>query len=261
MKRYNWLACTLASALFLVGCKDSPPPTPQPPPSDGFLVRTFEQDFVNGIPTAPARIVPGISFAGKFEFQVPNALFVGIHNTCGGTTDPLGFFPCPNVTIPGVWSFIELSGPCFGRGDILEQTIFPRDHVFLVCKTNLQTFLVIPDTEDVNSTSPTIEMTGVGMDSTYGMPVIQFGDWGGNVVASTNTTAINSDGTWVQAPTPYLGNIYSGTYLVVVSNVQADGSLMRVGAAWMVVMGNEPPPPPPPDPDPTPCGDGPCLIY
>ena len=263
MKRINLLAFILGSALVFVGCIESPSPTPAGPPSDGFLVRTLEQDFVNGIPTAPAHVAPGINFGGQFQFQSPAAMFVGVNGTCSHITDSLGFASCPNAKIPGHWSFEEINGPCFGKGNILEQNISPRDTVLILCITDLQVFGVAPDTMDVNSPSPTIEMTGVGMDSTYGMPVMQISDSNGDVVASTNATAINGDGTWVQAPTPSVGNFYSGTYLVVVSNVQADGTLMRVGAAWMTLLGNDPPPPPPPDPDPTPspCDNGPCMVY
>jgi len=189
---------------------------------------------------------------------------VGTIDTCTGTTDSFGLYPCPNRKIPAIWIFQELSGPCFGKGNILEKTINPGDTVLILCILDFRQFFLTSDTMDVNSPPPAIEMTGVGMDSSYGMPVMQITDSDGNVVTSTSATAINGDGTWIQAPTPSIGNLYSGPYLVVVSNVQADGTLMRVGAAWMTLYGNDPPPPPPPpdpDPTPTPCGDGPCLIY
>lgn len=259
MKKIQWIGFILVNALVFVSCKEPPPPTPPPLPSNGFLVRTLEQDFLNGIPTAPAHFVPGIIFRGQWEFQSRPAPYVGTIDTCDGATDLLGFYPCVNAKIPAIWVFQEFNGPCFGKGNILEKTINPGDTVLLICITDLRSFFLASDTMDINSPSPTMEMTGIGMDSTYGMPVMQIADADGNVVASTSATAINGDGTWIQAPTPGIGNLYSGPYLVVVSNVQLDGTLMRVGAAWISLYGNDPPPPPPPDPDPTPCGDRPCL--
>ncbi|HBB87355.1 MAG TPA: hypothetical protein DC047_07045 [Blastocatellia bacterium] len=83
------------------------------------------------------------------------------------------------------------------------------------------------------------------------MPVIKFIDLGtGNIANSAIASGINSDGTWIEAPAPYFGFVYSGQYVALVYNVKEDGSLFAIGGDWLDIYGNDPPPPPPTDPCP-----------
>jgi len=259
MKREIFVLLIMGALVASTACRTTPPPPPPTPPT-GFNVRTFDQDFVNGIPTTPPIPSPGIGFNGNFAFQLGPT--TGTLENCAGTTDVSGFFPCPDRKTPAAWVFNILSGFCFGQ--TTEGDIFAGDLVGLNCEHHFRQFFISPETLDVNAPPPTFEFTGDGMNSTYGMPVIKWVDGAtGAIIATTTASAISPDGTWLQAPMPYLGLPYSGQYAAFVFNVMPDGSLEETGGDTIDFFGNDPPPPtppPPPDDDP-PCGDGPCLIY
>lgn len=94
------------------------------------------------------------------------------------------------------------------------------------------------------------------------MPVIQYYDqYSGIFVASTTAFSVATDGSSLQAYTPDLSGVYTGSYNIVVSNVAGDGSHSVVGVAPFSACCVDPPPPDPP-PDPPPCGEGRvCEVY
>jgi hypothetical protein len=251
MKRLIQVMLILGSLLASVGCsRDSPP-------ANGFTMLTQDQDSVNGVLLAP-RTAPHIQFTSHFAFGNPT---VGTLTDCSGETDGNGLFPCANRKAPGFYAFTFVSGFCFG--EFISLSVQPADFAYPTCLRVVRTLGLAPNSIDVNAPPATIEITGEQMSGNYGMPVVRIVDpWSGNIVASATASTLSADGTWMQAPTPYLGSVYSGQYLATVSNVVAGGSLEVVGAAWLEVYGNDPPPPPP-----DPCGPGyggivmPCDAY
>ncbi|HKR13403.1 MAG TPA: hypothetical protein VJT15_15170 [Pyrinomonadaceae bacterium] len=121
-------------------------------------------------------------------------------------------------------------------------------------------FATAPGAVDLMSPPATMEMTGTGLVTTYGMPRIEYRDpYNGALVAVTTATQVRKGG-WLTMTTPDLSAVYSGTYNVFVSNVTADGGYEQVGGGTVDTYGRdyvyEPPPPP------GGCGcppDGPCL--
>lgn len=91
------------------------------------------------------------------------------------------------------------------------------------------------------------------------MPLVDYYDEDGNLVAEVQASSVAPDGTWLTVNTPSSLSNTSGEYLAVISNVRYDSTVEMIGSVTLYVYGIEPPPPPPPDPGP--CGDGPCLIY
>jgi len=157
--------------------------------------------------------------------------------------------------------FAFTSGFCFGRES--EADVHAGDFIGFVCEHHFRQFFISPESINVNAPPATIELTGDGMNTTYGMPVVKWADsWTGQIIATTTAWSVSPDGTWLQAPTPYLASQYSGQYVVFVFNVMPDGSLQETGGDQLDLWGNDrPPDPPPPDPDPAPCGNGPCIVY
>ena len=239
------LSVPILAAFFAFSCPPPPPPIGGPP-LDGFQVQTYYQEFLNEAPTTPARLLPYTFVETHYLFSTQPTH--GTETTCNDTTNFQSLFQCPNTKLPAVWEFTFGSGPCWGISDATNVDIQPASKVGYVCEIHHHRFGLSTVSIDVSAPPPTIQFTGFGMDATYGMPVIKFlnletGD------ESTNTTAsaINGDGTWLEASTPYLGFTYSGQYVAIVYNVKSDGSLEGVGGDWLEIYGNDPPPPPPSD--------------
>ncbi|MEK6321561.1 MAG: hypothetical protein AABN33_07755 [Acidobacteriota bacterium] len=251
MKKLIYLLLIVGSFLITVAFSCGPTPPP-PPPSNGFTVLTTEQQVVNGIAMGPRTV--SREFASEFLIEnPPGNPTIGTLGHCSGTTNSAGLFPCPDRMVPAIWSLTEFTGFCAGQ--TILYNVFAGGFLNANCSIEINTFGISPDSVDANAPPATIEITGYGMSSSYGMPVIQIVDSYGNAV--TSTTATSCTGSWLQAPTPYLGYVYSGSYVAMVYNVGYGGDLQLVGGAWLYIYGNSPPPP-----DPDPCfGVYPCDIY
>lgn len=248
------LCVPVVAAVLALAC---PPPAPPPAPPNGFLVQTQIQEFVNGIPTTPPLLLPFVGLHTQFYFASQPT--IGTLTTCTGVTDGLAHLNCPDRRVPAVWEFIFTSGPCFGIGNVNNVDIPPGGLVGFRCELFFGRFSLSHSSMDVGSPPPTFTLTGDGMSSTYGMPVLKFVNTEtGEIEATVTATSLNPEGTWLQAPTPFLGFMYSGQYVVVVQNVKSDGSLEGLGGDWLEIYGNDPPPPPPP-PCPAPQPDEPAM--
>ncbi len=205
----------------------------------------------------------------------PNVQVIGNFQGFNGLGDPCGNIQSFNITTgsdgkkhdsdwaaPAVWNFTRNGGHAgcglkffFGRAVSCGQTA-PLD-----CASALA-FAAAPDSIDVNAPPATATFAGEGLDTTYGMPTIEFYDEYGTFFNQTTASAVSADGTWLQAAVPSLAGLYSGIYTVVIVNATADGSRNAVGTSSIWVYGNDlPPPPPDPDPDPGPCVGGVCQVY
>lgn len=224
---------------ILNGC--SPPPPSPPPPQIGFAIHTSQQTVINGV-AGPVQNSPGISLRG--DWITDQGAVTGTITNFIGFTNAFGRVNVTDGRSPAIWLFQERTGPCSGQ--VLDAPVSPGTTAELLCEIRINTFVITPSYIDLNSPPVVISMSGDGMDATYGMPQVIFCNTNGYDVASTTAPAISFDGTWLQAPTPYLGFLYSGTYRVVVRNVMPNGSLQTIGGAWVDIFGNDPPPPPDP---------------
>ena len=85
-------------------------------------------------------------------------------------------------------------------------------------------------------------ITGQAFDATYGMPEVDYFDSNGYLVGAVQATSVSSDGTSLQANTPDLSSVYSGTYQVKVVNKAYNGYYMNiVGSASMTGWGRDRP--------------------
>jgi len=150
---------------------------------------------------------------------------------------------------------VFLDGPCFNHA-IIESV---GDYAPLPCLNRPPgSFAFVPATADAQAMPSSFTISGDGIDGTYGMPLVDFYDEYGDLMASISATDLGIDGqgtTWLSSNPPYL--TYNGTYFAVVSNVLADGSFDIVGVATVDVINGQDLPPllgPSPTPDPGPCG-------
>lgn len=239
------LCVPIGLALLAFGCPSSTPP---PPPPDGFSVQTQYQEFVNEIPVAPPVLLPLVSIKSTYAFTTPGVPTTGTLTNCDGFTDTLAILQCPSRVVPGTWIFTFLSGPCVGISDNSPFDIPAGSRLGYRCEIHHRRFFLSVSSMDVNAPPASVAVTGVGMSNAYGMPVIQFVNTAsGAIVATTTASSINNDGTWIQAAMPNISSAYSGQYVAVVYNVQANGTLLGVGGDWIDFYGNDPPPGDPPD--------------
>ena len=176
---------------------------------------------------------------GQFSFQ--------------GNTNGDGKFNVSDGRVPASWRLTRFGGQP-GCDRLI--TSFPLSlscgaEVTINCGAG-SVFAMTPGEIDINAPPPTAAFTGEGVNTTYGMPTIEFYDEYGTFFNQTTASTVSADGTWLQAAIPSLAGLYSGTYTVVIVNATADGSRNAIGTASVWLYGNDMPPPPP-DPDPDPC--------
>jgi hypothetical protein len=261
MKRL--IAVFLAWAVVMMtGC-----PTPTtPPPSTaggGFFISTF-----TSFNLSPPVIAPLTQIQLSWKKDLPGA--VGDSQTQIITTNSTGLGIVPNGRAPATWHFkwlFSLTGPCEGQElDANAKEI--DDDVGLLCTvtdfpSGAQTATAsgMPDYQfspnpiaTDRSTGDEAFILGSGFNKQFGMPLIQYFDLSGNLVAQTNADAIAADGTWMSAPVPDISQLSVGTYVGFLNNANSSGGYDILGAVSLQVA-LPPPPPPPPDP----CPGGRCI--
>lgn len=102
---------------------------------------------------------------------------------------------------------------------------------------------VSPSSVDLTAPPSAFTITGQDMSGEYGMPKVEYFDNYGILIGSVTATAVASDGTWVQANTPDLSSVYSGTYQIRVTNMRSDGYYLDlVGSGTVNAWGRDEPP-------------------
>ncbi len=218
-----------------------------PPPTTGFYVNGVNVFFALD---GSLQIAGGTSVQGFWEFDEASAQG-STTNFPAQFTSPGAYFNVLNGRVPARWRIFPV-GACVA-------TTNPERDVTANSRQNAQCLVVVaffaadPSSVDLASPPPVVTLTGGGFDATYGMPVIQYFDqYSGVLVASTSAFAVSSDDSLLQANTPDLSSVCTGSYNIVVSNVAADGSTSVVGVAPMDASngscggGYDPPPDPPP---------------
>lgn len=254
MKGIMKLTVILALGLSASGCWifDGP---------DGFKIKTTFTTPPSPTQSLIASPDPNVSVQGLWQGDNGFGSLCGEQLGAFGTTDGEGKLDVPNGRVPAVWSFTRFGGHT-GCGTIsfINRSISCGSEVRLNCGSAF-VFAMSPDSIDVNAPPATATFTGEGVDTTYGMPKIEFYDEYGTYFDQTTATTVSADGTWLQASVPSLAGLYSGIYTIVIVNATPDGSRNAIGTASVWVYGNDMPPPPP-DPEDDPCvqtKDGPSL--
>lgn len=85
-------------------------------------------------------------------------------------------------------------------------------------------------------------VTGQSFDTTYGAPKVDYFDSNGYLVGSAYANSVSGDGTSLGANMPDLSNVYSGNYMVKVTNMTYEGYYTHVvGSATMTGWGRDRP--------------------
>lgn len=162
--------------------------------------------------------------------------------------------PCPinDGRVPARWTIIAGPfGECFGQITDPNMDVSAGETKTARCVVPgiIFPFSTNPAPVNLQSVPASFDMTGSNLDTTYGMPHVEYFDaYSGEIVGSVDATAVSGDGSWLQAPTPDLSQVYSGSYNILISNRQSDGSLAYVGTSSVDTYGRDFIYEPPPDP-------------
>lgn len=107
--------------------------------------------------------------------------------------------------------------------------------------TRPRVFFATTSSFNLQSPPATFTFQGEGIDITYGMPRVDYYDQYGNSVGSAMATAVAPDGTWVQANTPDLSQVYSGNYEVQICNMTWTSYYQPFGEATLNAWGRDRP--------------------
>jgi len=186
-----------------------------------------------------SRFAPGINVNGGRKFDLPNA--TGSVTFFQAFTDSHAHYFVTSGRAPANWFFGEANGPCAGKVTNNSADIYPGQEDVECILDGILPFSVSPDT--INGASPpgTMTVSGSGIDTTYGMPQVVIYDEAGSLMYASAADTIASDGSW--ATFSQVPALYNGNYLVIVQNVQSDGSLANLGDGVLGVFGNPLPPP------------------
>ena len=231
------LATTLACVTILVGCGD--PTLPPATRGGGFILQTLY-------------VAPGTSIAAWSPYVQIGATWSS--DLPGATGDPAGFLETTDLTglgsaagkrAPAEWTFSWKAGgqdPNCSKTKSFKAEVTINNITDIVCH-----YVPIPDLEDgpVLGFSPgtlyearlplSVTGTAPGISSQYGMPLLQYFDLNGTLIAQTSASSV-SGGNTLTANTPNLSAVPSGIYGGLIQNAQAGGSYSVVGGGAEFVV-------------------------
>ncbi len=184
---------------------------------------------------------------GNWQFDNGNALGnTRTFSMCCGS------LPVTDGRVPARWTITAgLPGECIGQISNSNVDVVANDSILAQCLIPgiLFPFTMSPGAVDLQAPPASMQMSGSGLVTTYGMPRIEYRDpYTGALVAVTTASKVSRDGNSLIMATPDLSAVYSGTYSVHVSNIMADGSFEQVGGTTVDAYGRDyeyvPPPPP-----------------
>ncbi len=207
-------------------------------------------------------IAPVTQVQGTWLKDLPGAQ--GNASVFNITTNPFGLGIADNRRAPAEWRFKWIFSPtalCDGQ-TVDAVAHFIDDDVGLLC--SVITVGGVPQSASVNamadyvfSPSPVATdgssgteavIVGPGFSTQFGMPLLQYFDLNGNLVAQTSADAVAADGSWMSSPIPDISQLPVGTYVGFLNNANASGDYDVLGVTSVRVV----PPllPPPQDPCP-----------
>jgi hypothetical protein len=247
------------ASLFVLSaysCTNSLPPTTSGP---GFLIETEFFSLEGSLfPTPVGNVVTGWTWKN----DVAGFTAVGDASPFQNQTNVIGIGVSDNGRVPALWDVSWKSGgppecigapedPVLGQfqsnpGRITEVICFERPNTDSVQLQSQQTFTFNPSPIYTDGSSgSTATISGSGLSTQYGMPLLRYFDMTGNLVTQTNVTAVASDGSWATAPIPDVSQLQLGGYAGFIYNANASGGYDYLGTTSVMVL--DPPPPPPPD--------------
>ena len=202
--------------------------------------------FTNFIPLeGPIVVTPGVGLQGTWlPPDKPGA--VGSASPFTVVTDLEGFAAVPNGRVPADWHIVWSSGPipgCDGHSTTVSPALFGSTEEVDCFEEVIPVpgFSASPNPLYQNALATVLTITGSGFSSAHGMPVVQYYNLQGNLIAQETATAIASNGTWIDGPVPSsVTSVPAGAYAGVIKNANASGGFDYVGTASISVYQHPP---------------------
>ena len=239
------LGCLLfLSVLIIGGCEDNPPPTlPPATPGGGFIIESSAS--LNGsIPLTEAYVNIGSSW------QSDELGASGDPTSFNADTGALGLAAANGKRAPAIWAFTWLASPPETQGCIghVTTTIVALNEVVNVICTitavaesvsaTTSSFQMSPNPVYITTPPSTATVTGNGLSSTYGMPMIQYYTLDGTFVAQETASSV-SNSTSMQISGFNVSQLPVGTYAAFVSNAGPNGTYTYIGNGAVEVADGE----------------------
>jgi hypothetical protein len=176
---------------------------------------------------------PDIAFTANLQ-EALSTQTQGTTTYFSDVTDDNGYYEAVNGVVPANWGVSESSGPCAGGSTVVATSNSQTQD--LDCIATVLGFFLVPGDLKEASPPPNLQITGIGMSTTYGMPRVQIFNSVGTKVAEVAASSVTNNGTVLTAPTPNLSGLPTETYGLEVLNVQSNGSLTPVGATPVSII-------------------------
>lgn len=242
----------LLMALVCSGCPGSQQ-FPSTTPGGGFYVQTFGRDDTTNSVTFT---VSGITVHGAFDHDNATCLGTPVGDAYGpngwtitGASDS-SVLKVTNGRVCAYWNLSwESSAPWPGCATTPPVNAYvplslPYQYAIgLVC-VNKAVIIIDSAPGIIFSPSPTytdvpsgtVTATGPGFSGAYGMPLFQYFDQNGNLVAQQNATSVASDGNSASGPVPSnISSVPPGFYVGRVSNAASGGSYTFLNTGGVIV--------------------------
>jgi hypothetical protein len=241
MKIKSSFFISLLVVIAVSACNDTPT-LPAPTPGGGFIIET---NFfpVNSGPITP---VGGIDVHGDWNNDEPGAQ--GDPLSFDRITNSLGLASVDNGRAPAQWNMEWKSGGPAGCVGL--RNLFPTNPGRVTEVTCFEQIVSLQSTADfafsptpIHTVSPpsTVMISGSGLSSQFGKPLLQYYDLSGTLVAQTNAGVVASDGSWLQASVPAnVSQLAGGVYAGFIYNANASGGRDYVGVAAVRVIAPTP---------------------
>ncbi len=240
----------LLLALSCCGC-EPPKQLPQTTPNGGFYVETWGQDARSTSTNPVPFTVSNVQIQGQWQDDscAPPFAPAGDASTWTYPSNPI--IIVWNGRTCAHWKFFWQSGiPWAGcaslsgaigyvPGGTPYDTVMNYTYILYDTGPILSDALGIgfsPNPTFTDVTSGTITANGAGFSSTNGMPLFQYFDQNGTLVAQENATSVAADGNSASGPVPSnIGSVPPGVYVGTVSNAAPGGSYAYLNGGAVTV--------------------------
>ena len=237
------LAClavaTLSLVVVFVACK-SGPTLPPATAGGGFIIQTI---YVS--PSGPFAVVAGgVNILSSWVADVTGA--TGDPSAINVTTTPEGLASAAGKRAPAVWDFTWAGGGpdpacAAARNNPVQETVYVNAIQDITCfysPTSVveegEALTFSPGRLYESKLPSSVSGKASGISSQYGMPVLQYFDLTGTLIAQTSASSATSSS--ITAATPNLSTVPTGTYGGLIQNVENSGSYSPVGGGAEFVV-------------------------
>jgi len=191
---------------------------------------------------------PSVEIDGDWQRDLVGAAGDPSHLTV--ITNTIGLAAAGGKRAPANWKFKWTAAPDDSEvcaGQTLKQDVALNGIAYLQCDVttvvilSAAAFSFSPNPVYTLAAPPTGTVSGQGLTTTYGMPMVQYYKMDGTFVGQENATSVSSGGTSMQISGFNISHLPGGTYAGFVSNVAPGGAYNYAGTgAVKVVVGGAP---------------------